>query len=169
MLGERLTDPYGTEHMGSVRGMGLLPVETVFEHEKTRTRVKGTVYGAQGIFSSLNGASFEGYEIHMGRSEITDVSRPFSELYDCVSGMKKSDGICRGNVYGTYVHGMFDSRDIINNIVSALLKEKGLEGAEISAPDMRVYKEEQYNKLADAVRKNIDMEKIYQILEEGVI
>lgn len=169
MLGERLTDPYGTEHMGSVRGMGLLPVETVFEHEKTRTRVKGTVYGAQGIFSSLNGASFEGYEIHMGRSEITDVSRPFSELYDSVSGMKKSDGICRGNVYGTYVHGIFDSRDIINNIVSALLKEKGLEGAEISAPDMRVYKEEQYNKLADAVRKNIDMEKIYQILEEGVI
>ena len=42
MLGETLSDPLGLETSGTVRGMGLLPIDTVFMEEKTRTRVTGT-------------------------------------------------------------------------------------------------------------------------------
>ena len=41
MLGEEVADPFGAEQKGAVRGMGLLPVRTVFSEEKTRTRSKG--------------------------------------------------------------------------------------------------------------------------------
>lgn len=69
MLGERLADPDGVEHGGTLCGLGLLPVRTVFAKEKTRTRVTGRFERAEGIFSGLSGAAFEGYEIHMGRTE----------------------------------------------------------------------------------------------------
>ena len=41
MLGEEVSDPAGVEQKGSVRGLGLLPIRTVFDTEKTRTRVQG--------------------------------------------------------------------------------------------------------------------------------
>ena len=46
--------------------MGLLPIDTVFEGEKTRTRVSGCFEGLSGVLQSLNGVAIEGYEIHMG-------------------------------------------------------------------------------------------------------
>ena len=58
MLGERLADPDGVEHGGTLCGLGLLPVRTVFAKEKTRTRVTGRFERAEGIFSGLSGAAF---------------------------------------------------------------------------------------------------------------
>ncbi len=43
MLGESIEDPDGEEEGGSLHGMGLLPVITVFEKEKVQTRVKGEI------------------------------------------------------------------------------------------------------------------------------
>ena len=40
MLGETIKDPEQMEAGGTIQGMGLLPVDTVFSTEKTRTRVK---------------------------------------------------------------------------------------------------------------------------------
>ena len=65
MLTSEIRDPDGAEAGGEIRGMGLLPGDTLFFGEKSRTRVTGTVMGATGIFAGLSGASFEGYEIHM--------------------------------------------------------------------------------------------------------
>ena len=67
MLGHTLQDPDGVEQGGRMRGMGLLPVDTVFEPQKVRTRVQGQVLAGSGFFALLEGARFEGYEIHMGR------------------------------------------------------------------------------------------------------
>ncbi len=41
MLGENLSDPHGVEAGGTMRGIGLLPVDTVFAEHKTRTQVCG--------------------------------------------------------------------------------------------------------------------------------
>ena len=68
MLGERICDPSGVESGGEIRGLGLLPMETVFEQEKTRTRISGTFLETGGILRALSGQPFEGYEIHMGTS-----------------------------------------------------------------------------------------------------
>ncbi|MCC2255899.1 cobyric acid synthase [Ruminococcus sp. CLA-AA-H200] len=68
MLGLAVRDPKGAEQKGSIRGMGLLPAETVFEEEKRRTRVHGRFCRMSGVLSGLSGARYEGYEIHMGRT-----------------------------------------------------------------------------------------------------
>ena len=73
MLGEEVSDPFGAEQKGSVRGMGLLPVRTVFSEEKTRTRVEGRFLSLGGILQELSGTAFEGYEIHMGESVLLGV------------------------------------------------------------------------------------------------
>ncbi len=38
MLGETLSDPHHVEAGGTIKGMGLLPMDTVFAEKKTRTQ-----------------------------------------------------------------------------------------------------------------------------------
>jgi adenosylcobyric acid synthase len=66
MLGDTLSDPDGIEDGGEMAGMGLLPLRTVFEPWKVRTRVKGLVLAQSGFFAPLSGLETSGYEIHMG-------------------------------------------------------------------------------------------------------
>ncbi len=49
MLGQVLEDPYGVEHGGSMRGMGLLDTRTVFSQAKTRTRILGRMEQGAGL------------------------------------------------------------------------------------------------------------------------
>ena len=72
-----------------------------------------------------------------------------------------------GNVYGTYVHGIFDKEEVAERIVEALAKNKGIAMEQIHGVDYQTFKETQYDILADALREHLDMKKIYQILEEG--
>ena len=162
MLTEEIRDPEGAEAGGEIRGMGLLPGDTLFFGEKSRTRVTGTVMGATGIFAGLNGASFEGYEIHMGR---TAGALNFSRLTQ--GETDAPDGMAVGNVWGSYVHGIFDKGAFAQRFVNCLLKAKGLSAAE-AVEDWASYKERQYDILADACRAALDMDKIYEILEEGI-
>ncbi|MGN0979912.1 MAG: cobyric acid synthase [Candidatus Avoscillospira sp.] len=159
MLCRAISDPTGAETGGALRGMGLLDADTVFLGEKERTRVTGTVQNARGIFEDLNGASFEGYEIHMGRT----AGKTDWALLD-QNGTRKPDGMARGNVWGSYVHGIFDQGGFAQAFVSCLLKAKGLDPAQ-GVEDWTDYKERQYDLLADGVRAALDMEKIYEILE----
>lgn len=161
ILGKEISDPFGAERGGTVRGMGLLNTQTVFAKEKTTTQIKGKIRNiSDGFFSFLSGAEFEGYEIHHGVTEI--FSKPLSRLSD-----GREDGTVSGNVIGTYIHGIFDSRDVCVRLVSALYKAKGLQyhGTAISRED---YRTKQFDILAEQVRENIDMQQIYRILEEGI-
>lgn len=150
MLGETLSDPDGVEYGGEMAGLGLLPVSTVFAGKKTRTRVNGTLPQLGGIFAGLSGQPYEGYEIHMG-----------------ITG---ADGIVtgRGNVYGTYLHGFFDREEVTKAVAGALFRQKGLDPDAVRAFDIAAYKEEQYDKLAAAVRSALDMEAVYRIIDQGV-
>ncbi len=160
MLGGQISDPDCVESGGTVRGMGLLDGKTVFSGEKARTRVRGAVVNGQGIFAPMTGAEFEGYEIHMGRTEAPD---HFAVLTD-QSGGRQPDGSASGNIWGSYVHGIFDSGSFAGRFISCLLKAKGL--SEAAEPmDWKEYKETQYDLLADAVRQSVDMDGIYGILE----
>lgn len=170
MLGEEISDPFGSEQKGTIKGMGLLPVKTLFHKEKMRTRVKGMFLEVPGILKELRGIMAEGYEIHMGTTVLSDEKMAMLILEDCNQQEgKKTDGAYNeaGNVYGSYVHGIFDSSMIAKIVVSALLKQKGLDASEVSAVDMAAYKESQYNQLADIIRENLDMTGIYEIIEKG--
>ena len=157
LLGNEISDPYNTEGGGTMQGLGLLPVKTVFSKQKTRTRVKGVFKNVQGIFSGLNGIETEGYEIHQGQTD--------GNMLLLENGIM--DGLSVGNICGTYIHGIFDTSAAANAVVSALAAKKGI-NADFCAVDMREYKNRQYDILADAVRRNIDIKKIYEITEKGV-
>ncbi len=165
MLGEELSDPHGVEHGGTMRGMGLLPVSTVFTEQKTRTRVHGHFGTVEGVFAGLSQKEFEGYEIHMGS---TGGGARIAELDDAVTGSIRTDGCQNGNVYGSYVHGILDGDDVAGTIIRALAAKKGIDPAELGKVSGESYKQQQYDLLADALRAHMDLPAVYRILEEGV-
>ena len=160
MLGNTVSDPDGGEGGGSLRGLGLLPADTVFQGEKTRTRVTGAFRTPEGLFRSLAGVAFEGYEIHMGRTE--SGAAPLAE-FTTQTGERRSDGLSAGNVWGCYVHGIFDKAEAAAALVNALLEAKGLEPGAASV-DWQAYAQQQYDKLAAGLRASLDMKRIYRIL-----
>ena len=93
-----------------------------------------------------------------------------TDLESSLSGesFSKLDGAQRENVYGSYVHGIFDCDNVAKTIVSALLKQKGYSDDNIFSFDMKAYKQRQYDILADAVRNSFNMDRIYEIIDKGV-
>lgn len=164
MLGEEISDPHGIEHGGEIRGMELLPMKTVFESQKTRTRVHGHFHKVEGMLANLSGAEVEGYEIHMGTTTFTDASESLLQLENELQGSQKADGCAKGSVYGCYVHGIFDTTEVLKGLITALLEQKGLDADQIQNFDMAAYKEEQYDKLADVIRANLDMDAVYEMM-----
>ena len=149
MLGRSVSDPDQVEAAGvtEIAGMNLLPMDTVFHGEKVQTQTSGIFAEIQGMLSCLNGLSYGGYEIHMGRSQ---------EALNPVTG--------KDNVYGSYVHGIFDAPGVADTILKALCRQKGVDFDTLGTFDMGAYKEQQYDKLAAAVREGLDMELVYKIL-----
>ena len=155
MLGETLTDEAGIEgSAGSLRGLGLLPCETIFGSEKRLMRVSGVVTGGP-----LNGAALEGYEIHMG--ETTSNGEVFCRLEN-----GRTDGCRSGNVFGTYLHGLFDSGELVDRLAAWLCERKGIELKTAPAEARREYRERQYEQLAAGVRGALDMDALYRIMED---
>lgn len=166
MLGKRLADPFGVEEGGETAGLGLLDAETVFEKRKIRSRVAGRFQKPEGIFGNLRGVPFEGYEIHMGKTRGTS---PALSTVTSRRGETRPDGMSKGNVFGSYVHGLFDSEDVCRGILDSLLKAKGVAAAtEKTGWNIKEYKNRQYDLLADAVQASLDMKRVYRILEKGV-
>ncbi len=154
ILGKSISDPSGVENGGKIDGMGLLECETVFSTEKFRTQTKGRFMRTEGFFECLTGAEFEGYEIHMG---ITGTSG---------NKLTSVGGTYGGNVYGCYVHGVFDG-EVSERIVRKLFSAKGVEYSG-GFTDRRSYKKKQFDILADGVRNSINMDMLYRIIEKGV-
>ena len=170
MLGETLSDPTGIETTGEVRGMGLLPVETVFMDGKTRTRVEGGFHLEGSIFEDIEikNLKAEGYEIHMGQSTLKEGAKHLLTVTDAVTGETKEDGAYKDNVFGTYIHGIFDGPEIAQTIVKILAERKGVELGDLGTLSYAEYKETQYDLLAAGLREHLNMKKIYEILEEGI-
>lgn len=161
MLGEEIADPEGLEAGGSMKGMGLLPVTTKLQSGKVRRQVQGNVNPTGGIFSALTGLAFEGYEIHMGHSSMPNPGESGREGV-FVSGSNP-------NVYGTYVHGIFDKGETAAALVRALAEKKGIAMEKNRCDDYRDFKEKQYDMLADILSGHLNMEKIYGLLREAHI
>lgn len=146
MLGQYLKDEHGVEGGGEMKGIGLLPHSTEFSESKTRKSQIGKLASVGGIFNGLSGLEYEGYEIHMG------ISKGFGNI------------INEGNIYGTYIHGIFDRSEISSEIVKTLMKTKGIDISQTDVIDMDKYKEKQYEKLAENLEKAIDVDELLAIL-----
>lgn len=148
MLGTELADPQDVEQGGSMAGMGLLPCRTVFRTEKVRKEGSGILADVGGIFRGLSGLPYSGYEIHMGISAGANI-------------------VNSGNVYGSYIHGLFDTAGTAGLVASALMTARGLDASAVKAFDMKKYRQEQYDRLAGELRKALDMDLVYRITEGG--
>ena len=153
MLGASVRDPLGVEAAGvtEIKGMGLLPMDTVFQGEKVQQQTSGVFGEIPGALHSLSGMNYTGYEIHMGRSQ--------QQLAPLVN---------QGNVYGSYIHGIFDGAGIAQAIIGDLAARKGIDPGTLTVFDPERYKQEQYDKLADAVRGGLDMDFVYKVLNREV-
>lgn len=155
MLGESLSDPEGVEGGGKMAGLGLLPCYTVFAPQKTRTRVESLA-----VAPPFENTSLSCYEIHMGLTKRTG-GVPFARFPD-----GREEGTAAGNVFGTYLHGLFDTGTLVERLADWLMKEKGLSPEHIRVESQEDYRERQYDLLARVVREHLDIEAIYRAMEE---
>ncbi|MFZ5965599.1 MAG: cobyric acid synthase [Bacillota bacterium] len=169
MLGNKIYDPHGTESaIPEVNGLGLLDVETIFELEKTTTQVEAVVTAkANGVLAGLEHINITGYEIHMGQTKLGKDCRIMNLIHKSLDEeVAIEDGAVNtaGNVMGTYIHGIFDNIPFTRKILNNIRQEKGLDSIESSLQSFQEFKEKEYDKLAEIVRENIDLEKIYDIV-----
>jgi adenosylcobyric acid synthase len=162
MLGLTIKDPYHVESdMEEIKGIGLLDVDTIFERDKKMTRVKLKCTNEH--FDIDN--DLYGYEIHMGRSIYKSNAKAlFNILEENGEKVNYEDGAVNssGNIFGTYVHGIFDGKGFRQFILNELRKSKGL--ALSNSPTYENEREKELDKLADLVRANINIEEIYKIM-----
>ena len=156
MLGKSIADPDHAEEGGEMRGMELLPIDTVLLPQKTRRQVEGRLNEVEGIFAGLSGQDYTGYEIHMGDT-VSDQGEKLPQL------------VRHENVYGTYIHSIFDKGGIVTEIVKTLAKNKGIDLEKDNAIDYAELKEHEYDKLADVIRSSMDMDAVYGMLRESLI
>jgi adenosylcobyric acid synthase len=168
MLGKKIEDTKGIESAGcTVEGLGLLEMTTVFERCKRTAQVRARVTADTGILHGLKGCEIAGYEIHMGKSTVINNKSAF-HVYQSLQGEQGyDDGAInrKGNVVGTYIHGIFNNDDFRNGFLRSLRRYHRL--AECNYEDI-MNKEESYDRLAETVRRHLDMNKIYEIIEAGI-
>lgn len=147
IMGNEIHDLYHVESdIGMIKGLGILPVTTHLTKEKTTVQCSFTFLNTKD--------TCKGYEIHMGET-VADNHSPLCELTNNVS-----DGYyLNPKTWGTYIHGIYDNMAVIKNIIEVAGGEKILDF------NIKEFKETQYDKLAELVRTNSDMEYIYKTLE----
>jgi adenosylcobyric acid synthase len=167
MLGGTIADPEHAESdADAVDGLGLLDMETVFRPDKTTHQVVGITSQENRFFSP--GEAITGYEIHMGESTLSAGARCAFEI-NWRSGrpVRVRDGCVspRLNVFGTYIHGIFDNDVVRLGLVNWIRKAKGMaELDRASALSTAQTKERKYSELARLVASTIDMKSVYDAM-----
>ena len=188
MLGRKIADPEMVEAAGAtgvpeITGMNYLEMDTVFCGEKVQTQTSGVFEEVGGVLAGLNGMRYKGYEIHMGRSgeHICECAGSCDDEVRAGRGVACGDEVRveqgeaqlpaltgKGNVYGSYVHGLFDAPGVSDAVLKAVCAKRGIDFAALGTFDLRTYKEQQYDLLADVVRSGLDMEFVYRVLRREV-
>ena len=163
MLGRRILDPDGVESdKPETRGLGLLPVTTLFAADKAthQVRAKAAAATGTGLLAGCAGADIVGYEIHMGRTSGAGaaafrVTERSGIAADSPDGAIDPDGL----TLGTYIHGLFHNHALRRAMLTQLAKRKG-----VSLPDGAIVDlDAEYDKLADLMRRSLDMRMVYEM------
>ena len=156
MLGQTISDPDGIEgSITSLPGLGLLPIHTTMTHEKT----------TQQVTFQFEGQTCQGYEIHQGVSTVVGEA---SKLCSSTQNNENNNTTAKlgsfthyGHCIGTYIHGFLDNAPVIEHLLSEKVKSE----RQTTTVNYSDFKEQQYDKLAEHVRKYVDIPRLYQILQ----
>jgi cobyric acid synthase CobQ len=150
-LGREIRDPCGIESAaGGAAGLGLLDAVTTLASEKTLVRAEGV--------HAPSGCRVVGYEIHHGRT-VAEGNEPI---------VRRGDGEIVGfaardhRIWGTYLHGLFDADEFRRWFVDRLRARRGWapKGAVCARYDI----EPALERLAQAARESLDLQRIYQLM-----
>lgn len=148
MMGRVIRDPEGVEgNAGDIDGLGLLPTVTVMAAGKLTRRVRFR-------FRDKDGQS-TGYEIHNGRTDIDCDAENVVIMDDGRPEGCMADERC----WGTYIHGIFENKCVVDSLLAPFAD--GLAGNDF---DYHAFKESQYDRLADEMRRHLDIDLIYKIM-----
>ena len=149
MLGMEVCDPHHIEgDIDRMPGLGLLPVTTTLTNKKTTRQV-------------TFGSGMRGYEIHCGET----LPWGGTILQPLVT---KDDGQPEGchinhQCMGTYIHGILDNAAFVDRLLAPFADRMA---ERTQTFDYHTFKEQQYDLLADHVRRHLDMPRLYQILQD---
>ena len=161
MLGNELIDEYGVEEGGTEEGLKLLNFSTIFAKEKTTRQTETEVINIPD-FMDLCNFTIQGYEIHMG-STIDPKENPFTK-----SDITDNGGFVNNNIMGTYIHGIFENDNFVDAIITGLIKKTGkIVTIDTNINDFDIYKESQYELLADLIEESLDINAILNILDKS--
>jgi adenosylcobyric acid synthase len=161
MLGTTISDPAAVESSeNDMEGLGLLPVETIYQEEKATHQVRATIHSGRGWLSGIQHTAITGYEIHMGVTRLQEASswltidRRSGEDVSVTDGAVSEDG----KVWGCYIHGIFENCDLRRAWLKSLGWRPQAGGADV---DIQVALDE----LADAMEAALDMTYLYDLLD----
>ncbi|MBM7623601.1 cobyric acid synthase [Sporohalobacter salinus] len=169
MLGQKVYDPEETEsNWQELEGLNLLPITTTFSSDKLTFQAEAVVEGGGEFFTDITESEVEGYEIHMGTSQLINDASPAFRIkkrgqkeVDVADGTVSQNGL----VFGTYLHGIFDNDQFRRNLINKLRQRKGLDSLRTDTISRKDKLEESYEQLATIVRENLDLDRIYEIME----
>jgi adenosylcobyric acid synthase len=148
MLGHTIHDAEGLEGTAaSMKGLGLLNIETMLMPEKTLTRITAT--------HVASGQKIKGYEIHLGSSHGPDCVRPFARIGSADDGATSADGL----VSGTYIHGCFAS----DGFRTAYLNALGVDSSDLAFESLI---EKTLDRLAAHLEQHLDLDRILELAGE---
>jgi adenosylcobyric acid synthase len=160
MLGKKIIDPYNVESsMREVNGMGLLDIITTLDKVKTTCQVSAELINSSKLFNIVQNGSncdlknFKGYEIHMGN---TTGDTGLFRIYRGTSRRDLTDGSAKGNVWGTYIHGIFDNDALRTALLNSLRQKKRLPVRETGF-HYQAKREEAINNWADTLKSSVDI------------
>jgi len=137
---------------GDTRGLALLPVETVLQAPKTTTLTRFAWGRTEGM----------GYEIHMGQTRRIH-GDPLLEIFERNGAHNPDEDGCQsdaGRAMGTYLHGFFDTPDIIRKWLDAI----GLQHLAVDTLQGPAARQKAYDALADHMEAHLDMAAIAALL-----
>jgi adenosylcobyric acid synthase len=168
MLGQKILDPQKVESSETeVAGLGLLDAVTEFAPEKSTSQVRAQVISDLGLLAGAKGLELSGYEIHMGQTVSKEKTGTFRIIETPQGATDYTDGTEneKGMILGTYIHGLFHNDDFRQVFLNNLRKHWGLAESSTSTAST---KEQQYDKLADLIRRSLDIPRIYRIMEANI-
>jgi len=187
MLGHKIEDPGNVESSatsagssGSTAGLGLLDITTTIESEKATYRVEATVLNP--FSTDRTEFKIEGYEVHMGRScaysssrskgPVSEKEREFGRIStrnraqtEILDGAVSADG----RVWGSYIHGLFDSDSFRASLIESVREASGLPQKRTKTKEKGLFqfskeRDRAFDSLAKVLKENLDIEAILSIM-----
>jgi adenosylcobyric acid synthase len=169
MMGREVRDPHHTESdIEAVPGLNLLDVVTVMAREKVTRQATARLVRPECFSDCESDPKFRGYEIHVGETRLGDKAQPLFRLQRLGNDESRNDGAINetGSIFGTYLHGLFDSAEGLVLLLDHWRKICGKGECAQGLIDPLAERERRYDALAEHYRRNLKLDVIYRALDE---